>query len=164
MRKEEEGKQPKGGLARYIWAERRRGAEGGRSTLVYAGRVRQHLRLTHWTLWANSCALCGPSQFCDRTYPYHPLRLSSVHSNNLFRAMGGLRAPTPVSDSLAPSRVTVSSTFHFFPREEFLLLKYPESVFRRAVTCSLMLTRTDPASLPKRMMKRSNLEAPPPAE
>jgi hypothetical protein len=38
MKKEEGGKQPKGGLARYIWAERRRGAEGGRSALVYAGR------------------------------------------------------------------------------------------------------------------------------
>jgi hypothetical protein len=50
MKKEEEGKQPKGGLARYIWAERRRGAEGGRSALVYAGRARQNLKATHWAL------------------------------------------------------------------------------------------------------------------
>jgi hypothetical protein len=36
-----------------------------------------------------------------------------------------------------------------------VLLKYPESIFRRAVTCSLMPRRTDSASLPKRMMKSS---------
>jgi hypothetical protein len=50
MKKEEGGKQPKGGLARYIWAERRRGAEGGRSALVMQEGTRQHLGLTHWTL------------------------------------------------------------------------------------------------------------------
>jgi hypothetical protein len=38
-----------------------------------------------------------------------------------------------------------------------VLLKYPESVFQWAVTGSLMPTRTDSASLPKRMMKRSKL-------
>lgn len=36
-----------------------------------------------------------------------------------------------------------------------MLLKYPESVSQRVMTGSLMPTRTDSASLPKRMMKRS---------
>jgi hypothetical protein len=36
-----------------------------------------------------------------------------------------------------------------------VLLKYPESIFRRVVTCSLMPRRTDSVSLPKRMMKSS---------
>jgi hypothetical protein len=42
VKKEEEGKRPKGGLARYIWAERRRGAEGGRMALEYAGWLGSH--------------------------------------------------------------------------------------------------------------------------
>jgi hypothetical protein len=36
-----------------------------------------------------------------------------------------------------------------------VLLKYPEPIFRRVVTCSLMPRRTDSVSLPKRMMKSS---------
>ena len=45
-RREEEGKNANGGLALYIWAEERRGAEGGGSALVDARRTRQHLEPT----------------------------------------------------------------------------------------------------------------------
>jgi hypothetical protein len=89
MKKEDGGKQPKGGLARYIWAERRRGAEGGRSALVYAGRTRQHLKLTPLDAFEQTLVhFCGPSQFCHQTRRYHPLRVSSIHSNNLPKAVG----------------------------------------------------------------------------
>lgn len=50
MKVEEEGKSLNGGLALNIWAEQWRGAEGGRSALVDAGRARQHLSPPHWPL------------------------------------------------------------------------------------------------------------------